>query len=314
LKDLFNKIPNKPKFWDSPKMSFWSILLFPLSLIFLLISLIIKNFQIQKKLSIPIICVGNIYVGGTGKTPLVKEIFKITKSLGKNPAFIKKSYNYLLDEIKMLQKTGKTFVSKDRIKAINSSIFNNHDLAILDDGYQDFTMKKTFSILCFNSKQLIGNGLIIPSGPLREPLNAIQRSDCIMINGDKNLEFENKINKNMGNKKIPIFYSRYKIKNIEKLQNIQIVAFAGIGNPANFFDLLIKNNLKLKKTYSFPDHHSYSQMDFDKIIGDSSTKVVTTEKDYFRMNENQKQRCEYVDVNLEIENKDDLEKLIKNYI
>lgn len=314
MKDLFNKIPNKPKFWDSPKMSFWSILLFPLSLIFLLISLIIKNFQIQKKLSIPIICVGNIYVGGTGKTPLVKEIFKITKSLGKNPAFIKKSYNYLLDEIKMLQKTGKTFVSKDRIKAINSSIFNNHDLAILDDGYQDFTMKKTFSILCFNSKQLIGNGLIIPSGPLREPLNAIQRSDCIMINGDKNLEFENKINKNMGNKKIPIFYSRYKIKNIEKLQNIQIVAFAGIGNPANFFDLLIKNNLKLKKTYSFPDHHSYSQMDFDKIIGDSSTKVVTTEKDYFRMNENQKQRCEYVDVNLEIENKDDLEKLIKNYI
>ena len=314
MKDLFNKIPNKPKFWDSPKMSFWSILLFPISLIFLLISLIIKNFQIQKKLSIPIICVGNIYVGGTGKTPLVKEIFKITKSLGKNPAFIKKSYNYLLDEIKMLQKTGKTFVSKDRIKAINSSIFNNHDLAILDDGYQDFTMKKTFSILCFNSKQLIGNGLIIPSGPLREPLNAIQRSDCIMINGDKNLEFENKINKNMGNKKIPIFYSRYKIKNIEKLQNIQIVAFAGIGNPANFFDLLIKNNLKLKKTYSFPDHHSYSQMDFDKIIGDSSTKVVTTEKDYCRMNENQKQRCEYVDVNLEIENKDDLEKLIKNYI
>ena len=314
MKDLFNKIPNKPKFWDSPKTSFWSILLFPLSLIFLLISLIIKNFQIQKKLSIPIICVGNIYVGGTGKTPLVKEIFKITKSLGKNPAFIKKSYNYLLDEIKMLQKTGKTFISKDRIKAINSSIFNNHDLAILDDGYQDFTMKKTFSILCFNSKQLIGNGLIIPSGPLREPLNAIQRSDCIVINGDKNLKFENKINKNMGNKKIPIFYSRYKIKNIEKLQNIQIVAFAGIGNPANFFDLLIKNNLKLKKTYSFPDHHSYSQMDFDKIIGDSSTKVVTTEKDYFRMNDNQKQRCEYVDVNLEIENKDDLEKLIKNYI
>ncbi len=314
MKDLFNKIPNKPKFWDSPKTSFWSILLFPLSLIFLLISLIIKNFQIQKKLSIPIICVGNIYVGGTGKTPLVKEIFKITKSLGKNPAFIKKSYNYLLDEIKMLQKTGKTFISKDRIKAINSSIFNNHDLAILDDGYQDFTMKKTFSILCFNSKQLIGNGLIIPSGPLREPLNAIQRSDCIVINGDKNLKFENKINKNMGNKKIPIFYSRYKIKNIEKLQNIQIVAFAGIGNPTNFFDLLIKNNLKLKKTYSFPDHHSYSQMDFDKIIGDSSTKVVTTEKDYFRMNDNQKQRCEYVDVNLEIENKDDLEKLIKNYI
>ncbi len=314
MKDLFNKIPNKPKFWDSPKISFWSILLLPLSLIFFLISLITKNFRSQKELSIPIICVGNIYVGGTGKTPLVKEIFKITQALGKKPAFIKKSYNYLSDEIKMLQKTGETFTNKDRLKAINSCIFNNHDLAILDDGYQDFNLKKTFSILCFNSKQLIGNGLIIPSGPLREPLSAIQRSNCIMINGDKNLEFENKIIKNMGNKKIPIFYSKYKIKNIEKLQDIEIIAFAGIGNPANFFDLLIKNNLNVKKTYSFPDHHSYSQVDFDKIIGDSSAKIITTEKDYNRMDDYQKQRCEYIKVHLEIENKDALGKLIKNYI
>ena len=88
----------KPKFWDSSKFSIWIILFFPISILFLLFSFINK-LKIPKKFPIPIICVGNIYVGGTGKTPLVSKIFNITKSLGKNPGFIKKYYNYLDDEI-----------------------------------------------------------------------------------------------------------------------------------------------------------------------------------------------------------------------
>ena len=91
----------KPKFWDRSSISFWSILLFPFSLVFLLTSLIIKIFKTQKRFSIPIICIGNIYIGGTGKTPLTSEIFKILKSSGKNPGFVKKSYSYLSDEITM---------------------------------------------------------------------------------------------------------------------------------------------------------------------------------------------------------------------
>ena len=122
-----------------------------------------------------------------------------------------------------------------------------YDVAVLDDGFQDFTVKKDFSILCFNSKQLIGNGLLIPSGPLRESFNSILRANCIVINGDKNLEFENKIKKTF-KKEVKIFYSKYKIKNIENLQNKEIIAFAGIGNPSNFFDLLKENNLNLKKS------------------------------------------------------------------
>ena len=82
----------------------------------------------------------------------------------------------------------------------------------------------------------------------------------------------------------------------------------------NFFDLLIENKLKLKKTYSFPDHHNYSQKDFDKIFGDKSTKIVTTKKDYYRMNSEQKKYCDYIDVDLEIENKKEFERLIKEYI
>ena len=306
---------NKPKFWDYPGISFWSIALYPLSLLFSLVSLIINLFKIQKKFPIPIICIGNIYVGGTGKTPLASEIFKIVKSIGKYPGFVKKGYDYVYDEIKMLQKIGKTFSNKNRKKAINSLILSGHDVAILDDGFQDFSIKKDFSILCFNSKQLFGNGFIIPSGPLREDIRSIKRADCIFINGDKNVEFENKIKKI--NKNIKIFYSKYKIINLDKLKNKKIIAFAGIGNPSNFFELLKEKNINVVKTYSFPDHHNYSNQELENIIKDSkedSALIVTTEKDYSRMNEESKLICECVKVDLEIEKKNEFINLIKNKI
>jgi len=314
LNRLFNKVKIKPKFWDYKGLTVWSILLLPLSIIFLFFSLISKNYKKKNKFSIPVICVGNIYIGGTGKTPLVKEIFKIIKSVGKNPAFIKKDYDYLVDEIKMLKKTGKTFTNKSRLIAINSSIFNNHNVAILDDGYQDFEIYKDLSILCFNSNQLIGNGFIIPSGPLREKFNSIKRADCIVINGNRNIEFEKKINASAGSKNIPIFYSKYKIKNIEKFHNKSIIAFAGIGNPINFFNLLRENNFNLKKTYSFPDHYNYTQKDFDKIIGNNNLKIITTEKDFNRINESQKKNCDYVEVSLEIKNAEKFKNFILSYI
>ena len=314
----------KPKFWDVPKISFWAIILFPLSFLFLLASLIRKFLKIENEFQIPIICVGNIYVGGTGKTPLASEIFKIIVNSGKNPAFVKKSYNYLYDEIQMLMKIGKTFTGQNRKEAINSLIASGHDVAILDDGYQDFSVKKDFSILCFNSKQLIGNSFIMPSGPLRESFSSIKRANCIIINGNKNLEFENKIKKI--NKNAKIFYSKYKIKNLDKFKNKKVVAFAGIGNPSNFFDLLKENNINVKKTNSYPDHHNYSEKDYSYLIGDRflftdsvnkkqnehDVLLVTTEKDYSRMSEKMKQSFDCVEVDLEIENKNEFINLIKS--
>ena len=308
----------KPLFWDNQRISIWSIFLFPISIIYLFliwIAKINKYLKFYKKPNIPIICVGNIYLGGTGKTPLAIEIFKICKSFGKNPAFIKKYYNYLSDEIKMLQASGKTYTNYKRQTSISLSISNNHDLAILDDGFQDLTIKPDFSVICFNSKQMIGNGLLIPSGPLRERLSAIKRADCVIINGNKNLEFENKLFQILGNKKsLTIFYSKYKIININTFRNKKLTAFAGIGNPSNFFDLLKENNLNVERTFSFPDHHEYSENDFKKITDDDSNKIVTTEKDYLRMTDLQKQRCEFVKVSLEIENKDKFKEILKNYL
>ena len=302
----------KPKFWDHSGLSFWSIILYPFSLLFLVTSLIIRLLKTQKKFPIPVICVGNIYLGGTGKTPLALEIFKIVKSSGKNPGFIKKGYDYLYDEIQMLEKIGKTYLNKNRKEAISELISLKHDVAILDDGFQDFSIKKDFSILCFNSNQLIGNGFLIPSGPLRQTLQSIKQAECVVINGTKNLEFEDKIKKI--NENIKIFYSKYKIKNLDKFKNKKVLAFAGIGNPSNFFELLKKNDINVKETISYPDHYNYSEEDYGFLIKKKEQDVLlaTTEKDYYRLNEKMKENFDYVDVDLEIDNKNEFINLINS--
>ena len=302
----------KPKFWDHSGLSFWSIILYPFSLLFLVTSLVVRLLKTQKKFPIPVICVGNIYLGGTGKTPLALEIFKIVKSSGKNPGFIKKGYDYLYDEIQMLEKIGKTYLNKNRKEAISELISLKHDVAILDDGFQDFSIKKDFSILCFNSNQLIGNGFLIPSGPLRQTFQSIKQAECVVINGTKNLEFEDKIKKI--NENIKIFYSKYKIKNLDKFKNKKVLAFAGIGNPSNFFELLKKNNINVKETISYPDHYNYSEEDYGFLIKKKEQDVLlaTTEKDYYRLNEKMKESFDYVDVDLEIDNKNEFINLINS--
>ena len=313
----------KPEFWDYQKISIWAILLFPITILYRFIFLTNKFLKTTKQFPIPVICIGNIYLGGTGKTPLAMEIFKIIKFLNKNPAFVRKPYRYVNDEIEMLKKFGKIFTLKDRASSISSLINSKFDVAILDDGFQDFSISPNLSILCFNSKQLIGNGFVIPSGPLRESFSSIKRADCIFINGEKNLEFERKIKNLNSNSKI--FYSKYKIKNSKKFINKKIIAFAWIGNPQNFFDLLIENNIDIKKTFSFPDHHHYSEADYKKIIAEISllndkkvkkqsendVVLLTTEKDYSRLDNKMKNNFDYVEINLEIEDKDKFINLIK---
>tara|TARA_Y100001958_G_C21115785_1_gene461424 strand:+ start:91 stop:1020 length:930 start_codon:yes stop_codon:yes gene_type:complete len=305
----------KPKFWDLKQISLWALLLIPFSFLFQLVLLLEKFFKKPKNFSVPVICVGNIYLGGTGKTPLTLELFKIIKSIGKNPGFIKKGYDYLDDEIKMLKKIGKVYTDKSREKAINSLISSNYNVAILDDGFQDYSIKKNFSILCFNSRQLIGNGFTIPSGPLRESIKSLKRADCVLINGEKNIKFENKINK--FNNNIKIFYSKYKLLDTDGIQNKKVIALAGIGNPENFFDQLKEKNIDLIKTYSYPDHHNYSKKELKNIIDESEKNnavIVTTEKDHSRMNEEIKLIIKCIKVDLEIENKNDFINLIKSKI
>ena len=185
----------KPKFWDKTEFSLFSLLLYPITLIIKLLTLLKPLLAKKNQCSIPVICVGNIYLGGTGKTPLSIEIYSILKDLNMNPAFIRKKYLSFQDEVELQKQTGPVYQNKKRIEAIKEAIQNNIDIAILDDGFQDFSINKDLSVVCFNENQWIGNGLTIPSGPLREDLSSLKRTNLVFINGKKNTDIESKIEK-----------------------------------------------------------------------------------------------------------------------
>jgi len=251
----------KPKFWDKTNISFFSVLLIPIALTLKLLSLVKRSFTRSNQCSIPIICVGNIYLGGTGKTPLCIEIFSILKNLNMNPAFIRKKYDSFQDEANLEKQVGPIYQNIKRMEAIKEAIQNKVNIAILDDGFQDFSINKNLSIICFNEKQWIGNGMLIPSGPLRENLSALKRADCVFINGKKNIDTENEIYSK--NKEIKIFYTKHKSQNISEFKNKKVIAFAGIGNPINFFNLLKENNIDVIEEKEFPDHYNYSEKELE---------------------------------------------------
>ena len=231
---------NKPKFWDN---NYYLIpyLLLPITLIISLLIFLKKKFTKPIKFNSFIICVGNIYVGGTGKTPTSILLFNELLKLEKNPVIIRKFYKDHSDEYNLINKNVKSLIlNQSRSIAIRNAEKKNHNLVILDDGFQDYKIKKDLSIICFNQNQLVGNGLMLPSGPLRESLNSLKDANIVLINGGKNFEFEKKILKI--NPKLNIFYSYYKPNNINEFVNKKLLAIAGIGNPSNFFELLEKNN------------------------------------------------------------------------
>ena len=305
----------KPKFWDSREFSVWPYFFFPFTLIINLINLLKFKYSKKEKFDIPIILVGNIYLGGTGKTPLCIEIFQILKSLKLNPAFIKKRHGKYADETKLLENIGKVFSNKQRSEAVKSLISNNFKVAIFDDGFQDPSVKNDISIICFNEKQWIGNGFVIPSGPLREKLNALKRCNYVFINGNQNPKFEKTINK--FNPEIKIFYTQYKLTNLDDIINRKVLAFAGIGSPENFFDLLKNNNIEIIETLKFPDHYNYKKIDItnlNKRAGELDACLVTTEKDYLRLSNEDKKNIKYIKLELLIDKKEEFINELKKII
>ena len=303
----------KPKFWDYKKPGLISLLLLPFSYL-----VQIYNFFLIKKNKIDgikTICIGNIYLGGTGKTPLSIETIKILNSLNYKTCFIKKDYSDQVDEQRLLESKGKLFCKKNRIDATNSAIKENFNVAIFDDGLQDKKIKYDISIVCFNQKIGVGNGLVLPSGPLRENLKSLKKYDAVFLNGNSSTElsFEKKIQEEFSN--IKIFKSTYSIINLEELDNNErYLAFAGIGNFDNFIDLLKVNNINLVKTINYPDHYKYNDSDIKKIkeiAKFNEAKIITTEKDFLRINENNRNEINVVKIKLIINNKSEFTNFLK---
>ena len=295
----------KPKFWGK-KNSILSLILIPLSMLLICFVYFKKKLTKIVDYEIPIICVGNLYLGGTGKTPLSILIGNELSKKGINPVIVRKFYEKHNDEHQILKKyfQNNIFI-KNRQNGIAEAIQKGFDSVILDDGLQDYRIKKNLSIICFNQKQLIGNGRVIPAGPLRENFSVVKDADVILINGKKDHNFE-KIILDYSSR-IDIFYSKYKFVNFKEFKNKKLFAFAGIGNPENFFELISNHGLNLKKKWAFPDHYEFKKSEIDKILNEAENndyEIVTTEKDYYRLNNNNKKKIKYAKIELEIENKD----------
>tara|TARA_A100001015_G_C14699513_1_gene597696 strand:- start:23 stop:733 length:711 start_codon:yes stop_codon:yes gene_type:complete len=230
----------KPLFWNSKNII--SILLYPLSLITLIIN-ILKELNPKRKFLIKTICVGNTYLGGTGKTSLAIEIQNLLKKKFKT-VFIKKNYINQLDEINLLKTKGELINKNSREEALYLASKKKYQLAILDDGLQQKNINYDLKIICFNAENGFGNDYLLPAGPLRESVNKIKNYDIAFINGEKkndNLYLKLK----SINKKLYIFEGKYKPVNLKKFNlKKKYLMFCGIGNPHEFEQTLVKNIYK----------------------------------------------------------------------
>ncbi len=305
----------KPKFWDKSN-SLFAVLLLPITLVVLFYIFLRKKFIRSKNFNIPIICIGNIYLGGTGKTPSSIFLAKELQKLNKNPVIIRKYYNNHIDEHKLIKENFKNLIiENDREKGIRKAEELNYDSVILDDGFQDYKIKKNLNIICFNQNQLAGNGFVLPSGPLRESLNSLKRANIVLINGKKDKNFESKIFQI--NESLEIFYSKFIPKNLDILKGKKLLALAAIGNPDNFFNTLMDYNLKIYKKKIFPDHYVFTKSEIESIkkeAEDNDCDIVMTEKDYFKVKDFNLDNIRYLKVSLIINEKERLlNKILKLY-
>ncbi len=276
----------KPKFWDYKYPNYLAYLLYPLTLLIKIFNLF-RNLIKKEDFKIKTICVGNIYIGGTGKTSLCIKINKILNKKKIKSCFIKKYYKNQIDEQKILKKNGNLFVSKTRVDAIRQAERENYQIAIIDDGLQDKSLTYDVSFVCFNNLNWIGNGMTIPSGPLRENINNLRKYKHIFLNG--NLENIEKLKTEIINinPTINIHVGKYKAINIDNFSNKdKYIIFSGIGNHETFSAMLKNYGLTVIKELQFPDHYQYTKNDIDQILYQAKNlncKIITTEKDFERM-------------------------------
>ena len=309
----------KPKFWDYKKPNFLSYLLIPLTL-----PLIVNNFFLKFKKNNTIsqkikkICIGNIYVGGTGKTPLTIKIYQILDQLNFKTATIKKFYKDHIDEQKMLNENTKLYCQRNRTLALNEAIKDNKDVVIFDDGLQDRSINYDLKFVCFNNFKWIGNGFLIPAGPLREKVESISRYDAVFINGNTTDNSNLKSLIKRYSNEIKIFESYYSPTNFNQFDiNERYIIFSGIGNPESFKETLASNNLNIIREIIYPDHYNYTQVDIDKIklqAKNLNAKIITTEKDYIKIKSNKNDDIKFLKIELKIKNEKDLINYLKLHL
>jgi len=302
----------KPSFWDK-QISILSYLLLPFT-IFVRVNNFLnskKKKYLSKKLKT--ICVGNIYVGGTGKTPTTIKLYDLIKKI-KNTSTAKKYYLNQQDEEILLKRETKFLTASSRKSILKLAEKKNIEVLIFDDGLQDNQIDYNFKFVCFDGDLGIGNGLLLPAGPLRETINSLKKYDVVFIKKGNNLNNLIKLIEKH-NKRIKIFITDYKVSKFSKFnRSKKYLIYSGIGNPHSFAKILKQNKVKIVDKIIFPDHHSYSNQDFNFILNkakQNNAEIITTEKDYVKVPKELQKKIKFLKVNLIIHNEKKLIKFLK---
>ena len=285
-----------PQFWHRDSML--SHFLKPLSWGYCRLAEWRESNQKPHKVSVPVICVGNLVMGGAGKTPTVIAIVKILKEMGHNPHILSRGYggyfrevacvnsekhSYLQvgDEPLLLSAHAPTWIGASRVAAAQAAIAAGATILVMDDGLQNSKLMKDYSLIVIDCIQGLGNNLVFPAGPLREPIQkGLKRGQAILFVGDK----EN-FNKPKG---LAAFSHQYtaRLMATSSVEPQPIVAFAGIGYPEKFRHTLEEQGFVIKDFVGFADHHPYTIIDMQKLERLAqlhNVPLITTEKDYFRI-------------------------------
>lgn len=298
-----------------------SLLLLPLSAVFLLISFIRKtlyefNFLKSFKLKIPVIVIGNITSGGTGKTPLIIYLANELKKNGYRPGIISRGYGSKSegvmevsqksdvaeagDEPMLIQKHTHlpVFVSKDRVLAAKALVkkYAKTDVILSDDGIQHYRLRRDLEVLVIDGTRKFGNGYLLPAGPLREFRSKLKTVDAIVCNHKKVID-GSYLMKYKGHLLINLKTNKKIHLNNLSLKNIH--AIAGIGNPDHFFDYLKTYNI-LFSSSAFQDHYKFSKKDFRDM---NDKNIIMTEKDAVKCQQFSRNNFWYLPVIAEVDSK-----------
>lgn len=300
-------------------------LLYPFSLIYSLCSLINKTFTRTYKLKHPVISIGNITWGGSGKTPMVIETANCILNFGKTPVILSRGYarkntskqNVIVRNKKQilgdLVDSGDEplmmanfvdcpiAVGSNRVKSAEICEQFSPDVFILDDGFQHWKIKRDIDIVCINSLNPFGNGMLIPAGILRENLFALKRANIVILTNcnfcvkEKLQNLKNKILQITGKypfetslvvgKITNLFDNREIDENLKRVTSFTVVS--AIGSPDNFINTVKNAGLKIKNKFIFRDHHKYTKNDIGEILKNLSEKekIITTAKDMVKIKE-----------------------------
>ena len=284
------------------------------------------KFKPSKKVDIPVICIGNLTAGGTGKTPVAVSVAALLQQHHKKPFFVSRGYGGTLkniivnsqthtprqcgDEPLLLAKQAPVVVNSDRYAGALTALHNGAELIIMDDGFQNPGLHKDLSFLVFDGNFGLGNGRCIPSGPLRENFSAgLKRADAAIIIGTDRFNLRQKIN-------LPCFGASV-APVPQKIKNPHIIAFAGIGRPSKFYRSLRESGFNLLKTFDFPDHHYYTEKELFELIGESEklgADIYTTSKDFVKIPSELKSRFKVLEISICWDNAQELADFIFRHI